>query len=203
MIYKHNPETNTWTPASLRADFPDTSFPRDLSTAVLPDGYAYCHPSPAPACGEFERIEQSDPIMVDGKLTQQWAVTPWAIADIAAFKLSRIREERKRVEHGGIMHDGVRYESDPTARAKYVETMLTFQAFPALEIPGWKASDGPDGMGIYVTMTPALLQALWTAGKALDAAAFAWEAARQAEIAAALATGDVAAMMQIQTTYEV
>lgn len=76
---------NTWMLVDMLVDFPNTSFPSDLSTAILPDGYAYCHPSTPPACGEFERVEQATPQMVDGGLVQQWTVVPWALTEIDEY----------------------------------------------------------------------------------------------------------------------
>ena len=181
MIYKLH--ENTWTPANLRQDFPSTSFPAGLSAAVLPEGYAYCHPSPQPACGQYEQAVQVEPVMVDGKLTQQWATTSIPASVIASTKLSEIRAERKRLEAAPIELDGVQFDMDATARAKYVETMLTFVAFPELEIPGWKASDNEEtGLGNNVTMTKALLEAVWTLALEQNQKAFAWEAEQQAAI---------------------
>lgn len=52
-----------------------TPFPSDLSTANLSDGYAYCHPAMPPSCGQNEAVTQTATAMIDGKLTQQCAVT--------------------------------------------------------------------------------------------------------------------------------
>ena len=114
------------------------------------------------------------------------------IEDIVAAKLAAIRAARHAVEYGGMIHDGVMYDSDATARAKYGETRDIFALMPDLEIEGWKASDGQDGLGVYVTMTKALLDALTLAGSQHDGTCFAWERARQAEVAAALALEDEA-----------
>ena len=110
-----------------------------------------------------------------------------SLADAKAAKLARIRAARHAVEFGGIMHDGVMYDSDATARAKYGETRDVFALVPEMVVEGWKASDGPDGLGIYVTMTKALLDALTLAGAAHDKDCFDWERDRQAEVAAAMA----------------
>ena len=110
-----------------------------------------------------------------------------SLEDAKAAKLARIRAARHAVEFGGIMHDGVMYDSDATARAKYGETRDVFALMPDIVVEGWKASDGPDGLGVYVTMTKALLDALTLAGAVHDKACFDWERDRQAEIAAAMA----------------
>lgn len=112
------------------------------------------------------------------------------LEDAKADKLASLRAKRHAVEFGGMMHDGVMYDSDATARAKYSETARVFNLMPELQIEGWKASDGPDGLGVYVTMTKSLLDALTLAVAQHDAACFAWERARRAEVAAALALED-------------
>lgn len=110
-----------------------------------------------------------------------------SIDDLKAAKIAAIRAARHAGEFCGIMHDGVMYDSDATARAKYGETRDVFALMPEMVVEGWKASDGPDGLGVYVTMTKALLDALTLAGSAHDKACFDWERDRQAEVAAALA----------------
>ena len=110
-----------------------------------------------------------------------------SIDELKAAKIAAIRAARHDVEFGGIMHDGVMYDSDATARAKYGETRDVFALMPDMVVEGWKASDGPDGLGGYVTMTKALLDALTLAGAARDKACFDWERDRQAEVAAAMA----------------
>lgn len=116
-----------------------------------------------------------------------------SMEEIKAQKLAAIRSARHAVEYGGMVHDGVMYDSDATARAKYGETRDVFALMPEMVVDGWKASDGPDGLGVYVTMTKDLLDALTLAGAAHDKACFDWERDRQAEVAAAMALEDEAA----------
>ena len=115
-----------------------------------------------------------------------------SIDELKAAKIAAIRAARHAVEFGGIMHDGVMHDSDATARAKYGETRDVFALMPDMVVEGWKASDGPDGLGVYVTMTKAILDALTLAGAAHDKACFDWERDRQAEVAAAMALEDEA-----------
>lgn len=114
------------------------------------------------------------------------AATP--LSALAEKTLRAIRTKRREMEHGGVVLGEIRYESDQTARAKYVETNQLFMLQPALEIPGWKASDDPvTGLGIYVTMTAQVMAGLIVLAAQLDGQAFAWEQGKQAEVAAALA----------------
>jgi hypothetical protein len=128
---------------------------------------------------QFEDVQENEQ-------TQDPEYEP-SLEEVKAQKLAAIRAARHAVEFGGIMHDGVMYDSDATARAKYGETRDVFALMPEMVVEGWKASDGPDGLGVYVTMTKALLDALTLAGAAHDKACFDWERDRQAEVAAALA----------------
>lgn len=73
-------------PANLRVDFPNTSFPADLSRAVLPEGYVWVAPTSPPECGQFERVEQAAPAQVDGVWTQQWVIVPWTDDEVQAWR---------------------------------------------------------------------------------------------------------------------
>ena len=65
-------------PANLRADFPNTSFPADLSRAVLPEGYVWVIQTAQPIPGQFELIESTPPVLgEDGVWKQSWRVRPW------------------------------------------------------------------------------------------------------------------------------
>ena len=74
-------------PANIRADFPNTSFPADLSVAVLPDGYVWVTKTAPPECGQFERVEQDIPIRtLDGYWLQQWKIIPWNDDEITQWR---------------------------------------------------------------------------------------------------------------------
>lgn len=132
-----------------------------------------------------------------GKPTQDPEYEP-TLEEVKAAKLTRIRAARHAVEFGGMVYNGVMYDSDATARAKYSETARVFNLMPDLEIEGWKASDDQvTGLGIYVTMTSALLNALTLAGAQRDGAAFAWEQAMGMEVAAAQTVAEVEAVSEV------
>lgn len=73
-------------PANLRNDFPNTSFPADLSRATLPEGYVWVAPTTPPECGQFERVEQDTPIQVDGVWNQSWKVVPWTLEELKSWR---------------------------------------------------------------------------------------------------------------------
>jgi hypothetical protein len=73
-------------PANIRAEFPNTSFPADLSRAVLPEGYVWVAPSSPPECGPFERAEVAAPALVDGAWVQQWSVAPLTAGEVQSWR---------------------------------------------------------------------------------------------------------------------
>ena len=81
----------TPTPVNILADFPNTSFPADLSRAVLPDGYVWIAPITPPECGQFERVEQAAPAQVAAAWTQQWKVVPWTPEEVQAHFVNEIQ----------------------------------------------------------------------------------------------------------------
>lgn len=82
----------TTVPANLRQDFPSTSFPADLSVAVLPDGYVWVAPTAPPECGQFEHVVPADPAQIDGKWVQGWQVVPWTPEEIQAHLVATIQQ---------------------------------------------------------------------------------------------------------------
>lgn len=79
-------------PANIRADFPNTSFPADLSVAVLPDGYVWVTPTAPPACDPFSRAEQAPPFQAGGRWWQSWRIVSWAPEEIQARLIDAIQQ---------------------------------------------------------------------------------------------------------------
>jgi len=190
-VYHYHPET-------LEYIGPGTADPSPLQPgAWLIPAYATAIDPPVPVGGKVRRFVEglwgyAD--VVDEPVDPEYEPS---LEEVKLAKLARIRAARHAVEFGGMAYGGVVYDSDATARAKYSETDRVFRLMPDLEIEGWKASDGPDGQGIYVTMTKALLDALTLAGAQYDQACFAWERARAAEAAAAETVGEVEAVSEV------
>jgi hypothetical protein len=190
-IYHYHPET-------LGYIGPGNADPSPLEPGSwLIPAYATAIDPPVPVAGTVRRFvggawEYADVVVepVDPEYEP-------SLEEVKLAKLARIRAARHAVEYGGMEYDGIMYDSDATARAKYSETARVFGLMPDLEIEGWKASDGPDGMGVYVTMTKALLDSLTLAGAQRDQACFAWERARAAEVAAAETVGAIEAVGEV------
>lgn len=102
-----------------------------------------------------------------------------SLADLKAAKLAAIQTGKNAVKDGGFVHEGVLFDSDSEARLAYLELSTKLIQNPAYSTP-WKASTG-----VWVTMDAALFLALQPAYEAHISACFAWQAAREMEVAAA------------------
>ena len=106
------------------------------------------------------------------------------IHDLVAAKLESINSGKNSALDAGFWHDGVLFDSDYKARLAYLEAATQFQLDPGFSTQ-WKASTGH-----WVTMDAALFSALIPVYRAHVQACFAWQGAREQEVAAALALED-------------
>ncbi|OWT55274.1 DUF4376 domain-containing protein [Candidimonas nitroreducens] len=88
-------------PVDLRKSYPNISWPKDLSTAALPDGIVWVEPTAMPAV-EYAEVAEVDPQMTDGKWYQQWGTTPWSDDDTKQAVLAAISAKKFQVETGGV-----------------------------------------------------------------------------------------------------
>ncbi|BAV65755.1 hypothetical protein [Sphingobium cloacae] len=71
----------------LRADHPGTSFPDDLADIDLSDfGAAIIDPVDPPACDAEYRVEESAPVLQDGRWLQAWAIVERSADELAAHQ---------------------------------------------------------------------------------------------------------------------
>lgn len=112
--------------------------------------------------------------------------------EVVSAKLAAIQFEKCRVRDGGFLVDGVLFDSDPAARTSYLELAMRFQVDPAFSTR-WKAS-----AGVWVEMNATLFARVQAAGTAHMQAAFAWQATRDAEVAAILAQAAAGTMNQAE-----
>ena len=106
------------------------------------------------------------------------------IHDLAAAKLEAINSGKNSALDAGFVHDGVLFDSDIKARLAYLEVEKKLREAPGYSTD-WKASRGQ-----WVTMDAALFASLQAAYEAHISACFAWQGAREQEVAAALALED-------------
>lgn len=87
-----------YTEADLKADWPQTMFPADLSKADLADfNAAYVYEVAAPPVTYRENRIEDAPELIDGKWTQRWRVVPASdseIADRISIQWADIRNDR-------------------------------------------------------------------------------------------------------------
>ena len=114
------------------------------------------------------------------------------IAAQAQAKLAAINEGKNAALDSGFTHNGVLFDSDSKARLAYLELSLKLGQDPTYSTP-WKASTG-----VWVTMDAALFAALQPAYEAHIQSCFAWQAAREMEVAAAVEAGDVEALAGVE-----
>lgn len=120
------------------------------------------------------------------------------LTDLAAAKLAKIHAGKVSARDGGIILDGVRFDSDAQAIAMYQATLTTMSMVPNFSTSNWRTSVDPTtGLGIVVTMDLPKLQTLWLAGVQHIDACNAWQNAREAEVATALAAEDRAALLAV------
>ena len=113
--------------------------------------------------------------------------------DIAkAEAKEQLKAYRQNVEYGGFMLNGQKWDSEQKDELRLNSAYKIFEA-GAPEYPGWKVSDG-----VYVTLTPELLQAATMGLMQHYGRAFAVEAAKIAEIDALTTTADVEAWLETE-----
>lgn len=137
----------------------------------------------------------------EGELRSNWTGYEWIelpyvkppspISALAAKKLEAINQGKSAALDGGFVHNGILFDSDSKARLAYLEFGFKLASTPAYSTP-WKASTGQ-----WVQMDAALFAALQPAYEAHIQGCFAWQAAREEDVAAAVTAGDVEALRAV------
>ena len=177
---------------------PDTSFPATIQYADF--GYAVVFPTPAPAVDWYHAARETPPVMTaKGTWEQAWEVvevprTPEEIAqrlaDAKTTKSAAVQAEKVRARDAGFTVNEILWDSDQSARVSYAGVAIRLMVSPTFSTP-WKASQG-----VWVTMDAATYAAVSAAGEAHIQSVFGWQAARDAEIAAATTVEAVQAVSE-------
>jgi len=120
------------------------------------------------------------------------------IGQLAEIKLAAIQAEKIRVRDGGVLVEGILFDTDESAMSAYTKTMVfLFSQSHDASIQKWKASEG-----VWVTMTLSLMTSIVPVAAANETSAFAWQAAREIEVAEALAANDMFAVQNVSEIYQ-
>ena len=110
-------------------------------------------------------------------LAEQMPVIPLPSLEEAKKQAKQeLKEYRKQIEYGGFMLNGQRWDSEEKDELRLLGINELFKK-GLTEYPGWKLEDG-----VYVTLTPELLDEVMLAFAHHTGAAFALEAAKLAQI---------------------
>ena len=107
------------------------------------------------------------------------------LSTLALEKLGAINTGKNTALDGGFTHGGVLFDSDSKARLAYLEFAHKLSTSPLYSTP-WKASSGQ-----WVTMDAALFSALQPKYEDHIKTCFAWQAAKEIEVAAAVSAGSI------------
>lgn len=105
---------------------------------------------------------------------------------------SRLKAYRQQVEYGGFMLNGQRWDSEQKDELRLNSAYKLFEN-GLTEYQGWKVSDG-----VYVTLTPEILQTATLGLMQHYAHAFAVEVAKIAQIDALTTAGEVEAWLETE-----
>ena len=204
------------TQKQIKQTHKNVSFPRgwgDDTAASL--GYDYVAPTPKPEPTATTRVTEGPPEHDGTRWLQTWTFVDLTAEELAAAEAAKlasvqvaaqakadaIQAEKVRARDSGFLVDGVLFDSDQSARISYAELALRLSAEPTFTTP-WKAS-----AGAWVTMDAVKYQEVAATGGAHIQAVFAWQAARDQELAVILAgTGTpdekLAAIAAVSATFE-
>lgn len=116
--------------SDLRADFPQTSFPSDLSVADLSDfGVFPVTEVTAPVVDYTQVVEEGTPVEVNGVWTQVWNVRPATPAEQNSAMLAITRE----------FTDAIQRHLDTEARTRGYDNILSACSYAAGNHPKYSA----------------------------------------------------------------
>lgn len=109
-------------PSSLREEFPQTSFPSDLTSADLSDfGVFRVTETPKPSADYTQVVQESQPVLVGGNWTQVWIVRD----------ATEEEEEAAFNEIASEYEDAVQRHLDATARTRGYDNILSACSYAA------------------------------------------------------------------------
>lgn len=163
----------------LLKDNPSISFPFDeqgnlvMSESDLLDYNVYIvHSAPSGLSPSpwTQRLEETTPVLVNGKWTRQYIVVDIPQVDLDHYKtdlINKIKEIRDhKTENGGFKVGNNWFHSNTFSRTQHIGLMMVGSNIPANLV--WKCMDGS-----FVTMTPQLAASIFSSAVQQDTALFA------------------------------
>ena len=114
------------------------------------------------------------------------------LAEAKSEAKAQLKAYRQSIEYGGFILNGARWDSEQKDELRLNSAYKIFES-GVPEYPGWKVSDG-----VYVTLTPELLQSATVGLMQHYGHAFAVEVAKLAEIEALTSTAEVEAWLETE-----
>lgn len=146
------------TPADIRSDFPNTSFPSDLSGATLPDGYMWAEPTTTLVVGQYETLTQGLPEEYEqGKWRGTWVITPWPQEDVDRDKREKFKQDRaEKVAAIKVDVDGLIFDGDETSQARMARAVVTMTD---ADVSPWVLADNTTILATKAQLSVALRKA--------------------------------------------
>lgn len=178
--YKDGVVTYPYPVSQLLTDNPQISFPFDeQGNLVLSEDdlaafntYYAVYPDQMPTVTPWvQRLEETNPVQINGKWVRQFFVTQVPEAELAETRaglIAKVKQIRDyKTENGGYFTNGKWFHSNVFSRTQQVGLVISGQSLP----PGlmWKSMDGS-----FIEMTPSLAAAVFTAAVQQDTALFAY-----------------------------
>jgi len=110
-------------PINLRKEFPNISFPKDLSKATLPEGVVVVETSLVPS-QKYSDVKEGTPTLQNGIWSQTWVITPHTDEQVKAELLAEVAQKKFQVTTGGITLNGKLIKTDDASQQSILSAIV-------------------------------------------------------------------------------